>query len=62
LVEPEALGFIEQLPRFDFSRERLPELRALLKKMILEMRMAPIPGVTARRAVALGLEAGRMSR
>jgi acetyl esterase/lipase len=58
LIEPESLRFIEQLPRFTFSRERLPELRALPKKLFSDMKMTPVPGVTMRRAVAPGLEGG----
>jgi acetyl esterase/lipase len=54
LVEPEALAFIEQFPRFDFSVERLPKIRALARTMMLETKKAPTPGVTSWRSVAPG--------
>lgn len=56
LVEPEALGFVEQFPRFDFSAARLAEIRAFAAKMSLETKKVPTPGVTSRRSVAPGLE------
>jgi acetyl esterase/lipase len=54
LVEPEALEVIEQFTRPSFSRERLAELRALVKQRFLELRTPSPPGVTARRATAPG--------
>jgi acetyl esterase/lipase len=54
LVEPEALAFIEQFPRFGFSVARLPQIRAFARTMMLETKKVPTPGVTSRRSVAPG--------
>jgi acetyl esterase/lipase len=54
LVEPEAIDFIEKLPRFDFSVARLTELREFPRKMALEMKRERGAGVSTRRMVAPG--------
>lgn len=56
LVEPEALVFVEQFPRFGFSETSLSEVRARATTLTLEMKKTPTLGVISERSLATSIE------